>query len=153
MSSRDRMRHDEVSLCELGQRAFVRVLFLVLVFFALLYVLRVGFEAFDDHIPALVRTILQMILLIVFLISLFANQQKIIRYHKARGSALCNDGQVCPMCGHSVAQVSGAGTCPECGTSYTNYGLARYWEAVFKSGLYDYDRIILPLKDRPDPSQ
>jgi hypothetical protein len=135
-----------------SQKAVGRIVFALPICLAILYIIHLSSDAFIQPPPLAVRAALQLITLIAFLAVVFASQRKIIRYFEMRGGALCNDGQVCPMCGHSVAQVRGPGACSECGTSYTNYGLARYWEAVFKSGLYDYDRIILPLKDRPEPS-
>jgi len=135
-----------------SQQAVARIAISFLIFFAVVYIIRLGFEAFSQQPPPAVRTILLLIPLLVLMAIVFRGQRKIIKYYEMRGQALCNDGQVCPLCGHLVAKVSGTGACSECGTSYTNYGLSRYWEAVFKSGLYDYDRIILTLKDRSDPS-
>jgi len=136
-----------------SQQAVGRIVFSIPIFFAILYIIHLSSDAFTNPPPLAVRAALQLTTLIAFLTIGFSGQRKIIRYLEMRGQALCSDGQVCPMCGHSVAQVSGPGACSECGSSYTNYGLTRYWDAVFKSGLYDYDRIILPLKDRPDPSE
>lgn len=135
-----------------SQHAVGRIMFALPICLAIQYIIHLSSDAFTNPPPLAVRAALQLITLIAFLAICFSCQRKRMRYFEARGQALRDDGQVCPMCGHSVARVSGPGACSECGTSYTNYGLARYWEAVFKSGLYDYDRIILPLKDRPEPS-
>lgn len=135
-----------------SQKAVGRIMFSVPICFAIIYIVQLSSDAFMHPPPRAVRAVLQLITLMALVAIFFASHRRIIRYIEMRGRALCNDGQVCPLCGHSVAKVSGPGACSECGTSYTNYGLSRYWEAVFKSGLYDYDRLILPLKDRRDPS-
>lgn len=152
MINSDRKHDAKLSLRGTSNRASVRLFTATLVVFVALYTIPKGLDAFGYQSTEWVQAVVLIAPLIAYLAFAFTSQRKITGYFEARGRALCNDGQVCPMCGHSVAEVRGPGACSECGTSYTNYGLSRYWEAVFKSGLYDYDRIILPLKDRPDPS-